>query len=857
MFDETRIPRRLPLLVVPDGVLLPGASMRFLAASPGSLALVRNRLLSKGSLGSTVVGILPKAPNTEEDETSLENRVGAAAVVVQVTGTTWPRPAYSLLVTGLCRIWVDRVLQQDPFPLAVVTPMELAKVPSCDDEHGKLLTRMELFKEKAFELLELMDNSLPTVTRLRNMLNSLPVEQLADLLASIVKASYPERLDILNAVSLEERFEKALPLLQRQIEGLKLVQEKKMKKMEDKAAKPKRGLIRVLGDVTGSDWQAAEEGEDDIEDLEKRLRELDLPPKVVRTAARELKRLRKMSPQMPEYPMLRHYLELIAELPWSTSSQDRIDIAKARADLDSEHHALGTVKRRILEYLAVRKLNSGLRGPILCFLGPPGVGKTSIGKSIAKTLGREFQRISLGGVSDQSDIRGHRRTYIGAMPGRIIQGLKAAGTNNPVFLLDEIDKMTVGIHGDPAAALLEVLDPEQNANFVDHYLNVPFDLSQVLFIATANSLATLSRPLLDRMEIIPLAGYSQEDKLPIAGGHLLPRQMGEHGIAAEQLHVPEDSLKFIIGRYTREAGVRSLERQLATLCRAVAVRLAEEAEESDNNTGVGANKKRPVNNMNMDEEQTEDAQAMAAKRVALPLIVTEEFVQTVLGEPRYEDELSGRLGVPGVALGLAWTTVGGETMVVEASRMPAASSSSRPILSGDMFGGGKLQLTGQLGGVMQESAALALSWIRCNAAKLGLDGAELLAHQDIHLHFPAGAVNKDGPSAGVTIVTALVSLLTERPVRQDLAMTGEITLRGLVLPVGGVRDKVLAAHRVGLTTVILPRKNLKDLKEVPEAVITAMSVVGVDTLEEVLQAAFPAGFPLIFNQNTFTELSKL
>ena len=549
--------------------------------------------------------------------------------------------------------------------------------------------------------------------------------------------------------------------------------------------------------------------------------------------------------------MLRHYLELIADLPWSTSSQDRIDIAKARADLDTDHHAMATVKRRILEYLAVRKLNPGLRGPILCFVGPPGVGKTSIGKSIAKTLGREFQRISLGGVSDQSDIRGHRRTYIGAMPGRIIQGLKAAGTNNPVFLLDEIDKMTVGVHGDPAAALLEVLDPEQNANFVDHYLNLPFDLSQVLFIATANSLGTMSQPLLDRMEIIPLAGYSQEDKLPIASCHLLPRQMGEHGIAGAQLHVPEASLKFVISRYTREAGVRSLERQLATLCRAVAVKLAEEAEAAAHRS---TDDKMPITNMNMDEEQTEDARAMAARRVELPLIVTEDFVQNVLGEPRYDEELSGRLGVPGVALGLAWTAVGGETMVVEASRMPA---SSRHNLAGDNGNGSQLQLTGQLGGVMQESAALALSWIRCNAAKLGLDGAELLAHQDIHLHFPAGAVSKDGPSAGVTIVTALVSLLTERPVRQDLAMTGEITLRGLVLPVGGVRDKVLAAHRVGLTTVILPRKNLKDLKDVPEAVVGRMSVVGVETLEEVLQAAFPASFPIIFNQNTFTELSKL
>jgi len=579
-----------------------------------------------------------------------------------------------------------------------------------------------------------------------------------------------------------------------------------MRDSGQKKTDAKQNGLRKITDQEGNDWAEFEDdGSDEIVELETQLKEARLPRKALKAAAREFKRLKKMSPQMPEYPMLRHYLELVAELPWNKSSQESINIKKARADLDADHYALDAVKRRILEYLAVRKLNPSLRGPILCFAGPPGVGKTSIAKSIAQTLGREFQRISLGGISDQSDIRGHRRTYIGSMPGRLIQGIKSSGVNNPVFLLDEVDKMSAGIHGDPAAALLEVLDPEQNASFTDHYLNVPFDLSQVLFIATANSLKNISRPLLDRMEIIPVAGYSLEDKLPIATRHLLPRQLGEHGLKEDNIQIDESTLKDIVSNYTREAGVRTLERQLGALCRAVAVKLAEAKVTVDLATY-------PATDEGIENSGT------AERSSETPLVIDDMFLKQVLGQPMFDSGMGGRLEVPGVAVGLAWTAVGGETMIVEASRIPCTR------------GEGRLELTGQLGSVMKESATLALSWIRSHATPLGLDGAEIISKHDIHLHFPAGAVLKDGPSAGVTITTALVSLFTDRLVRNDMAMTGEISLRGLVLPVGGVRDKVLAAHRAGLDTIILPSMNMKDLQDIPEKIKVVFSVVYLSSL---------------------------
>jgi len=793
-----RLPRRLPFLLIPDGVLLPGASMRFTVKTRRNMAMVKSQLLSRSSLSSTIIGILPYEPlGPDELEPAdprmgqIENRVGCAAAVVQVTGSRWPRPSYSLLVTGLARVTLDRVVQESPFPVGEVTQIEVPVV----DAEGPLQNRMVTFKEKAMELLELLEGSRPAVRRIKGMLDSLPAHLLADIVASVVKTSYVEKLDILNSISLKERFEKAYPLLERQLEGYPKRGQKGVKEDSAGQESEERSLVERRTPL----WTDVEEEGDEIQELENRLRAAELPEKALKAAAREFKRLKKMSPQMPEYPMLRHYLELVTELPWNKSSEERIDIQQAREDLDADHYALDSVKKRVLEFLAVRKLNPQLTGPILCFAGPPGVGKTSIAKSIARTLGREFHRISLGGVADQSDIRGHRRTYIGSMPGRLIQGVKATGVNNPVFLLDEVDKMTPGIHGDPGAALLEVLDPEQNSTFVDHYLGVPFDLSQVLFIATANDLKTVSRPLRDRMEIIPIAGYSLEDKLPIAKRHLLPRQRMQHGLSEEDVEVDEEVMKEVVQGYTQEAGVRTLERQLGALCRAVAVTLAEEGKE---------NTKRTHN-------------------------IDIQFVEKVLGQPQFSSVLEGRMGVPGVALGLAWTQVGGKVMVVEASKVPTHASRE-----------GKLKLTGQLGSVMRESAELALSWIRSHAKLLGLEGNSIVTGSDIHLHFPAGAVEKDGPSAGVTIATTLVSLLTGRLVRTDLAMTGEISLHGLVLPVGGVRDKVLGAHRAGLTTVILPAANTRDLQAVPDNVKDAITFIPAGTLEEVLTSAFPGGLNL-------------
>jgi len=606
---ERRLPRRLPFLLIPDGVLLPGASMRFTVKTRRNMAMVKSQLLSRSSLSSTIIGILPYEPlGSDEFEPAdprmgqIENRVGCAAAVVQVTGSRWPRPSYSLLVTGLARVTLDRVVQESPFPVGEVTQIEVPLV----DAEGPLQNRMVTFKEKAMELLELLEGSRPAVRRIKGLLDSLPAHLLADIVASVVKTSYLEKLDILNAISLKERLEKAFPLLERQLEGY--TTKRVQKGVKEDAVGQEENDEKNSVDRRTPLWTDVEEEGDEIEELENRLRAAQLPQKALKAAAREFKRLKKMSPQMPEYPMLRHYLELVTELPWNKSSEERIDIQRAREDLDADHYALDSVKKRVLEFLAVRKLNPQLTGPILCFAGPPGVGKTSIAKSIARTLGREFHRISLGGVADQSDIRGHRRTYIGSMPGRLIQGVKATGVNNPVFLLDEVDKMTPGIHGDPGAALLEVLDPEQNSTFVDHYLGVPFDLSQVLFIATANDLKTVSRPLRDRMEIIPIAGYSLEDKLPIAKRHLLPRQRMQHGLAEEDVEMDEEVMKEVVQGYTQEAGVRTLERQLGALCRAVAVTLAEEGKE---------NTKRTHN-------------------------IDIQFVEKVLGQPQFSSVLKGK-----------------------------------------------------------------------------------------------------------------------------------------------------------------------------------------------------------------------
>lgn len=833
-----QIPSRLPLLLTHEGVLLPGSTVRFSVDSPRNMHLVSQRLLKGTSLKSTIIGVIPNTRDPEHDTDDLPtlHKIGTAGIAVQVVGSNWPKPHYTLLITGLCRFSVSGLLKERPFVLAEVEQLDKLEqyttpatsgASAGDGELGELSQK---FYQAAVQLLGMLDMSVPVVAKFRRLLDSLPRETLPDVVASMIRTSNKEKLQVLDAVSLEERFKKALPMLTRQIEGLKLLQRTRKMSPDNE----KRVLsVRKGGVFPGRQFNLDEEDEDDDGDdttvLERKVNGANMPEAALRVCLKELKRLKKMPQSMPEYALTRNYLDLMVELPWSKSTKDCLDIRAARTLLDNDHYAMDKLKRRVLEYLAVRQLKTSLKGPILCFVGPPGVGKTSVGRSIARTLGREFHRIALGGVCDQSDIRGHRRTYVGSMPGRIINGLKTVGVNNPVFLLDEVDKLGKSLQGDPAAALLEVLDPEQNHSFTDHYLNVAFDLSQVLFIATANNTATIPPALLDRMEVLQVPGYTQEEKVEIAHRHLIPNQLEQHGLTPQQLHIPQDTTQDIISRYTREAGVRSLERKIGAICRAVAVKVAEGHRLTKTEASTES------------QQQEEDKVAPPE----MPIVIDHVALKDILGPPLFEMEVSERLTLPGVALGLAWTPLGGEIMFVEASRTE---------------GEGQLTLTGQLGDVMKESAHLAISWLRANAKTYQLTnmvgGPDPLEGTDIHLHFPAGAVTKDGPSAGVTIVTCLASLFSGRLVRSDVAMTGEITLRGLVLPVGGIKDKVLAAHRAGVKRVILPKRNEKDLEELPANVRADLDFVTASNLDEVLNASFDGGFPGTSSSHSHPQLSS-
>ncbi|XP_041693274.1 lon protease homolog 2, peroxisomal [Coregonus clupeaformis] len=854
-----QIPSRLPLLLTHEGVLLPGSTMRISVETARNMHLVKNRLLKGTSLKSTIIGVIPNTRDPEHDTEDLPplHSIGTAGLAVQVVGSNWPKPHYTLLITGLCRFRVAQLLKEGPFPMAEVeqldkleqytSPKEISEAAGPEGELGELSQR---FYQAAVQLVGMLDMSVPVVAKLRRLLDSLPRETLPDVLVSMIRTSNKEKLQVLDAVSLEERFKKTLPLLTRQIEGLKLLQKTRKLRPDD----DKRVLaVRKGGVLPGRQFSLDEEGDDEDGDdtavLERKVKGANMPEPALRVCLKELKRLKKMPQSMPEYALTRNYLDLMVELPWSKSTTDCLDIHAARVLLDNDHYAMEKLKRRVLEYLAVRQLKSTLKGPILCFVGPPGVGKTSVGRSIARTLGREFHRIALGGVCDQSDIRGHRRTYVGSMPGRIINGLKTVGVNNPVFLLDEVDKLGKSLQGDPASALLEVLDPEQNHSFTDHYLNVAFDLSQVLFIATANTTATIPPALLDRMEVLQVQGYTQEEKVEIAHRHLISHQLEQHGLTPQQLQIPQDTTQDIISKYTREAGVRSLERKIGAICRAVAVKVAEghkvtkseaaPAESAPQGAEHGEEKR------GRRGEEPDGVSTDMAAPPEMPIVIDHIALKDILGPHIFEMEVSERLTLPGVAVGLAWTPLGGEIMFVEASRME---------------GEGQLTLTGQLGDVMKESAHLAMSWLRSNAKTYQLTnmvgGSDPLEGTDIHLHFPAGAVTKDGPSAGVTMVTVLASLFSGRLVRSDVAMTGEITLRGLVLPVGGIKDKVLAAHRAGVKRVIIPKRNEKDLEEIPANVRVELDFVTARNLDEVLNAAFDGGFPGISNPLTLPHIAS-
>nr|XP_054771071.1 lon protease homolog 2, peroxisomal-like [Lytechinus pictus] len=860
--------------ILDDGQHLPDESM-FLNISmpPGmNMNMVKSHILRHNTLTSTVIGVIPKNPDKEEVLDNMHT-IGTAGVVVQVTGTNWPRPAYTLLVTGLCRFKVNRLIQEEPYPVAQVEQLDKlpGDVASLSAMNHRTTTEGPIIDADKWELLD-----------------SLPITRLPDIFASIVQASYNEKLEVLDAVDLEERFQKTLPLLARQIEGLRLLGHAKRGSGNNiripaalKENKNNRVVILKNGPgkprfIDRQERSNDSEGDgDEISELERKIKDAQMPKHAQKACQKELKRLKKMPSAMPEYAMTRNYLELMSELPWSKQSKDTLDIKQARIDLDVDHYGLDKLKKRVIEYLAVRQLKNSLKGPILCFVGPPGVGKTSLGRSIAHTLGRAFHRISLGGCCDQSDIRGHRRTYIGSMPGRIIHGLKIVGVNNPVFLLDEIDKLGKSLQGDPASALLEVLDPEQNNAFTDHYLNVQFDLSQVLFIATANSLQTIPPALKDRMEVIQVPGYTQEEKFHIAKDHLIPKQLKEHGLTYEQLQFAEDATKYIISKYTREAGVRQLERKFGAVCRAVAVRVAE-TQMSKRKISTGSSEEGAPNASMEDRETKEDVktemtddtslelttEAAIAHPPEMPIVIDVLAVKDILGAAIYESETCERLCQPGVAVGMAWTAMGGEIMYVEATKMD---------------GDGELTLTGQLGDVMRESAQLALNWVRSNASKLAIDtkpSVDLMEGTDVHIHFPAGAVGKDGPSAGVTVVTVLVSLFSGRCVRSDTAMTGEITLRGLVLPVGGIKSKVLAAHRAGIKHIILPKRCEKDLEEIPNNIRNELTYYLATRQEDVLQDAlhtpqmtsFASSYNLLKdhffvlslqNELTFTLASKL
>jgi ATP-dependent Lon protease len=656
----------------------------------------------------------------------------------------------------------------------------LPEVSAVGDQ--EIEARMLQLKERAVEVLQLLPQASDEMVTAVNHIET--AGTLADLVAGYLDLKAPEKQELLEETDLRRRLDRLLALIAHRIEVVRISREIEQ---HTRASLDKRERDFLLREQMKSIQK--ELGEDasghsaDIADLRQQIADAQMPEEVNRQAEKELRRLERMSDASTEYAMVRAYLDWLVELPWKPPEPDRIDVALAQQLLDNDHFGLEKVKKRILEFLAVRKLRPAGHGPILCLAGPPGVGKTSLGQSIAKALGRKFVRVSLGGVHDEAEIRGHRRTYIGALPGNIIQAIKKAGTRGCVMMLDEIDKVGVGLHGDPSAALLEVLDPEQNHSFRDNYLAVPYDLSQVLFIATANVLDPVAGPLRDRMEVLQLTGYTQEEKSEIARKYLVARQEDASGLQAGQLQITDEALGMIIRDYTREAGVRTLERQIGAVCRSAAVRIAA------GETGQ--------------------------------ILVDGAALQEILGPPKFENELALRVGMPGVATGLAWTPVGGDILFIEASLTP---------------GSGRLILTGQLGDVMKESAQAALTLVKSRALQLGLDPAAM-EKSDVHVHVPAGAIPKDGPSAGVAMFIALASLFMNRPVRHEVAMTGEISLRGLVLPVGGIKEKVLAAMAAGIRRVMLPARNRKDLQEVPEAARQQMDFVFLESVEEAMRVA--------------------
>ncbi|KAG4390860.1 hypothetical protein GLYMA_05G068600v4 [Glycine max] len=877
MAESVELPSRLAILPFRNKVLLPGAIIRIRCTSPTSVKLVEQELWQREEKG--LIGILPvrdaaeikpvgptvsegadstnqnskvqsgssdshKLDTKKQNDVHWHNRGVAARPLHLSRGVEKPsgRVTYTVVLEGLCRFSVQELSMRGIYHTARITSLEMTKTELEQVEQDPdfiMLSRQ--FKATAMELISVLELKQKTGGRTKVLLDNVPVHKLADIFVASFEISFEEQLSMLDLIDPKVRLSKATELVDRHLQSIR-VAEKITQKVEGQLSKSqKEFLLRQQMRAIKEELGDNDDDEDDLAALERKMQSAGMPQNIWKHGHREL-RLKKMQPQQPGYNSSRVYLELLADLPWQKASEEiDLDLRAARKRLDSDHYGLVKVKQRIIEYLAVRKLKPDARGPVLCFVGPPGVGKTSLASSIAAALGRKFVRISLGGVKDEADIRGHRRTYVGSMPGRLIDGLKRVAVCNPVMLLDEVDKTGSDIRGDPASALLEVLDPEQNKSFNDHYLNVPFDLSKVVFVATANRLQPIPPPLRDRMEVIELPGYTPEEKLQIAMRHLIPRVLDQHGLSSEFLQIPEAMVKLVIQRYTREAGVRNLERNLAALARAAAVRVLEQEQVVPLNKGMQGLATPLVENRLADGTEVEmEVIPMGVNsrdisntfRIASPFVVDETMLEKVLGPPRFDGrEAAERVATPGVTVGLVWTAFGGEVQFVEATAM---------------VGKGELHLTGQLGDVIKESAQIALTWVRARTTDLRLgatEGFNILEGRDVHIHFPAGAVPKDGPSAGVTLVTALVSLFSQQRVRSDTAMTGEMTLRGLVLPVGGVKDKILAAHRYGIKRVILPERNLKDLVEVPSSVLSNLEILLAKRVEDVLEHAFDGGCP--------------
>jgi ATP-dependent Lon protease len=767
------------VLPIRNAVLFPGNVAPFDVGREKSVALVED----VDNFPSPVIAIFAqKDPSTDDPGADDLHTVGCAARVLKALKHSSGN--YSLILQGIVRIRLDEVTQSGPYLKAKVQRLD---EPTTEDDEAEALS-MSL-RDIAKQVIQLMPE-LPREAG--SLIDSIQAPgALADLVAANLDAPVEEKAQLLETLDAKERIRKVLKLLTRQLEILKM-RERINSQIKEEMGKNQREYVlrqqlKAIKEELGED----DGDQGDLDGLEDRIAKANLPTEAEQVAKKQIKRLRNMQVGSAEYTVVRTYLDWILDVPWHQQTADNLEISAVRKVLDEDHYGLEKVKKRILEYLAVRKLKKDKKGPILCLLGPPGVGKTSLGRSIARALGRKFHRMSLGGVHDEAAIRGHRRTYVGALPGQIIQGMKKVGTINPVIMMDEVDKLGQDFRGDPAAALLEVLDPEQNNTFADHYLEIPYDLSNVMFIATANVADPIPAPLRDRMEILEIPGYTRREKLAIARQHLIPKQIEEHGISNQTatdgsplLEIKDSAVEVIIDGHTREAGVRTLERQVASVIRGVAVKVAE----GD----------------------------LSPRRIE-----TEDHIREFLGPTRYTSDVAERTSETGVCTGLAWTSVGGEILFIEATRM---------------YGSGKLQLTGQLGDVMKESAHAALSYVRANCEKFGIS-KDFLEKSDIHIHIPAGAMPKDGPSAGVTMFTALVSLLTGIRVRHDVAMTGEISLRGRVLPIGGLKEKVLAAHRAGIKRIVLPERNVPDLEEVPAEVKNDLEFIAASKMEQVLDAA--------------------